>query len=98
MPSTKAAEIGLVNHVLAASDLDEAVNRFCQRLLGGAQQAIRWTKKTINLELRRIAEPALDLGLRYEALSVRTDDHREAVEAFRDKRPPRFGRSQPGDE
>lgn len=98
IPATKAAEIGLVNHVLAASDLDEAVNRFCQRLLGGAQQAIRWTKKTINLELRRIAEPALDLGLRYEALSVRTDDHREAVEAFRDKRPPRFGRSPPGDE
>jgi enoyl-CoA hydratase len=91
LPAATAAQIGLVNHAVPAPELDAAVDAFCQRLLDGATQAIRWTKTTINLELKRIAHVAMDAGIHMEALSVRTADHREAVQAFREKRKPRFG-------
>ena len=91
IPAPRAAEIGLINHAVPAAQLDEAVQAFCERLLRGARQAIRWTKVTINLELKRIAHAVLDAGLGYEALTVRSADHREAVRAFQERRSPRFG-------
>lgn len=79
LSAEKAAEIGLVNHVLPEDDLDAAVDALCDRLLNGATQAIRWTKVTMNLELKRVAHAVLDPGIAYEALSVRTEDHKRLV-------------------
>ncbi|WP_121062491.1 enoyl-CoA hydratase/isomerase family protein [Chachezhania antarctica] len=82
LTAARAAEIGLVNHVVPEAELDAAVDALCDRLLKGAQQAIRWTKVTINIELKRIAHALMDPGLAYESLSVRTDEHAERVKAF----------------
>lgn len=90
LTATKAAEIGLVNHCLPDDMLDEAVSAFCAKLLGGAQMAIRYTKALTNMELKRIAALVLDQGLAWESESVRSADHREAIAALREKRPPRF--------
>jgi len=90
IPAEQAAAIGLVNHCVPAADLDAAVDGFCTRLLDGAQIAIRHTKALTNMELRRIADLVLDPGLAWESLSVRSQDHREAVAALRARRPPRF--------
>ena len=90
MTAQKAAEIGLINHAVPQDSLDEVTHAFCVRLLQGATKAIRWTKVTTNLELKRIAHALMDVGLSYESLSVRTADHREAINAFREKRPPKF--------
>lgn len=91
LTATKAAEIGLVNHCLPLDQLDAAVEAFCARLLGGAQQAIRYTKMLTNLELKRIATLVLDQGLAWEGETVRSADHREAIAALRERRPPQFG-------
>jgi enoyl-CoA hydratase len=90
LTAARAAEIGLVNHVLPAAELDGAVEAFCNRLLAGASQAIRWTKVLTNLELKRIAGAVMDAGIAYESLSVRTADHREGIAALKEKRAPRF--------
>ena len=90
LSARKAAEIGLINHCLPADELDGAVDAFCQRLLGGATQAIRWTKILTNIELKRIAESVMEPGIAYESLSVRTDDHREGIAALKEKRKPVF--------
>jgi enoyl-CoA hydratase len=81
----KAEAIGLVNHAVPAAELDAAVDAFCQRLLGGSLQAIRWTKVTMNLELKRIAHAVMDAGIAYEAVTVRSEEHRQAVERLRNK-------------
>jgi enoyl-CoA hydratase len=82
VPAAKAEQIGLINHCLPAAELDAAVSAFCERLLQGANNAMRWTKLTINLELKRIAHAVMDTGMAYEALSVRSAEHREAVAAL----------------
>jgi enoyl-CoA hydratase len=82
-----AAAIGLVNHCLPAEELDAAVEAFCQRLLKGAQTAIRRTKALTNMELKRLADLVLDQGLAWESESVRSAEHRAAIEELK-KRPP----------
>ncbi|MDD9947286.1 MAG: enoyl-CoA hydratase/isomerase family protein [Myxococcales bacterium] len=95
LPAQTAAEIGLVNHCVPAAELDRAVDAFCQRLLAGSTNAIRWTKVLVNLELKRIAHAVMDAGIAYEAVTVRSDDHREAVEALQQGRPPVFRDGKP---
>lgn len=82
LTAAQAGEIGLVNHVVADDALDAAVDGFCDKLLRGAQPAIRWTKTVMNLELKRLAHSLMDPGIAYESLSVRTDEHKARVEAF----------------
>jgi len=86
----RAAAIGLVNHCMPAAELDGTVDAFCDKLAAGATKAIRWTKTTVNIELRRIAHALMDPGIAYEALTAQSRDHAEAVAAFRAKRPPKF--------
>ena len=97
VPAPKAAEIGLINHALPPEELDAAVDAFCDKLLNGAKRAIRSTKILLNLELKRIAHAVLDAGLAYEALTIRSADHREAITAMQEKRAPVFGVKSGGD-
>lgn len=90
LDARRAEAIGLVNHCVPAAELDQAVDAFCDRLAAGATQAIRWTKTTVNIELKRLAHAMMDTGLAYEAQSVATRDHAEAVQAFAENRPPKF--------
>jgi len=83
IPAREAAAMGLINHAVPSAALDEAVDAFCDELLGGAREAIRWTKATINIELKRIANDLLEPGLAYEWQSVSTEAHRTAIAALR---------------
>lgn len=91
LTAAKAAEVGLINHCVPAVELDAAVDAFCERLLNGSRNAIRWTKVLINLELRRIATAVMDAGIAYESVTARSADHREGVKALQEKRKPKFG-------
>lgn len=79
LTAREAADIGLINHAVADAELDAKVDEYCDQLLSGASQAIRWTKVTINLELKRLAHALMDPGIAYEALSVRSDEHKKRV-------------------
>jgi enoyl-CoA hydratase len=91
LTAKKAEEFGLINHCVLATELDSAVDAFCERLLKGSTNAIRWTKVLINLELKRVATALMDAGIAYESVSVRSADHREGVKALQEKRKPVFG-------
>ena len=85
IPAPKAEAIGLINHAVPAAELDHAVDAFCQRMLNGSTQAIRGTKVTMNLELKRIAHAVMDAGIAYEAVTVRSEEHRQAVARLQKK-------------
>ncbi|HEY0916290.1 MAG TPA: enoyl-CoA hydratase-related protein [Solimonas sp.] len=92
LTAKKAEEIGLLNHCLPAAELDAAVDAFCDKLLNGSRNAIRWTKVLLNLELKRVATAVMDAGIAYEAVAQRSPDHREGIQALVEKRKPVFGR------
>lgn len=86
----EAERLGLINHSVPAADLDRVVDEFAQELLGGAMRAIQWTKLSVNVGLKQLATTVLDASIAYEALSNATADHREAVQAIKEKRKPEF--------
>lgn len=92
LTAPKAAEIGLINHSLPMAELDRAVNAFADRLLAGSRNAIRYTKILLNMELKRVASTVIDAGIAYEAVTQRSPDHREGIQALIEKRKPNFSR------
>lgn len=86
----QAADIGLINHSVPSDELDERVSEYAHRLAGLPVNALRWTKTAVNIGLKQVAQTAFDAGFALEALSVGTDDHREAVHALKEKRKPEF--------
>ena len=90
LTAVEAEKIGLINHVVAAEELDRKVDEFAQELLRGAMRAIQWTKLSVNIGLKQTAQAVLDASIAYEALSNVTADHQEAVRAMREKRAPNF--------
>jgi enoyl-CoA hydratase len=90
LTAVEAEKLGLINHVVAPEDLDRTVDAFAQELLGGAMRAIQYTKLAVNIGLKQLAHSVLDASVAFEALSNVTADHREAVQALREKRSPKF--------
>jgi enoyl-CoA hydratase len=87
----EADRIGLVNHVVPLDELEDAAMHMARTLAKGAQIAIRFNKRLVNKELEDRVNKIYDLALALEGLTFETADHREAVQAFLDKRDPVFG-------
>ena len=85
-----AERIGLVNHVVPAERLLDDARAMARRLAHGPKTAIRATKQSVNLLVRNAAEIVLKTSLLLEGESLRSDEYREAVRAFLEKRPPKF--------
>ena len=90
MTGKRAAEIGLVNHAVPASELDAKVAELVEKIAGNPRWAVRWTKTVVNLQLKDIANKLMDAAIAYETLSNMTADRREAVAAFVEKRKPKL--------
>jgi len=73
-----------------AAELDAKVALLAGRLVGGATRAIRYTKIALNKKLRAYAQEQMDMLMAYEALSSRSADHAEAIDAIRSGRKPVF--------
>jgi enoyl-CoA hydratase len=90
--AAEAREFGLINHVVPGAELDAKVSQMATKLARGAQQAIRFTKAIVNSGLRTAAIAQIDAAATYEALTVASADHKEALMAMREKRRPQFGK------
>ena len=90
VPAAEAERIGLVNHVVPDPELDSRVDAFAAKLAGGAIQAIKYSKVSVNIGLKQLAHTILDTSIGYEMLTFTTDDHKEAVRSFLEKRKPVF--------
>lgn len=89
--SAKEAErIGLINRVVPTDQVYPAALEFAQRLASGAPKAISWTKLSINKLLIQQINLIIDASLGLEMCSLTSEDHREAVNAFIEKRAPKF--------
>ena len=85
----EAERIGLVSLCVPAEQVLPRALDVADRLARGAQQAIRWTKRSLNNWLRQ-AGPIFDQSIALEMLTFMGEDVREGLAAIREKRPPAF--------
>ncbi|MDN5939082.1 MAG: enoyl-CoA hydratase-related protein [Salinisphaera sp.] len=91
MSAVEAQQIGWINKVVPAAELDDATQQWCERLLAASPQALRLTKISLEFQADMLT-PSVRHG--FEALTYiyGTEEFREGTAAYLDKRPPRFGR------
>ena len=86
-----AERMGLVNHVVAPDELEEAGMAMAKRLAAGPMHAIQFNKRLVNKILEDQVSRLYDLSLAFECVTFETADHKEAVDAFLNKREATFG-------
>jgi enoyl-CoA hydratase len=86
-----AERMGLVNHVVAPEALEETGMAMAKRLAAGPMHAIQFNKRLVNKILEDQVSRLYDLSLAFECVTFETADHREAVDAFLNKRDATFG-------
>jgi enoyl-CoA hydratase len=87
----EAFEAGLVNfYVESDAEVLPKALEIAARLAAGAPRAITASKMAVNAYLRAVSSLVMPLCLAEERLTMQTEDHREAVRAFQEKRPARF--------
>ena len=86
----RAYEIGLVNRVFPAEQLMEETKKFAQRLAGLPPFALRMAKYAINYGYDLALENANSLELQCFSQCWSTEDLKEGVAAFLEKRKPSF--------
>jgi enoyl-CoA hydratase len=85
----EAERIGLVSLCVPPGELLPRAFDVADKLAQGSQQAIQWTKRSLNNWLR-MAGPIFDQSIALEMLTFMGEDVREGLKAIREKRPPRF--------
>ncbi|MBV8160699.1 MAG: enoyl-CoA hydratase/isomerase family protein [Acidimicrobiia bacterium] len=89
--AAEALDLGLVNRVVPAGELDDVVDEWAARLAAGPPLALSMIKAQLHVG----AESSLAQALEYEAacqtVNFSSADTAEALAAFVQKRAPRFG-------
>ncbi|MDH3535908.1 MAG: enoyl-CoA hydratase-related protein [Gammaproteobacteria bacterium] len=86
----QARQWGLVNEVFAPEQLLEAVLQVASRIAANAPIAVRQAKQAIHRGLQMSLADALAFEIEAYNRTVPTDDRREGVRAFNEKRSPEF--------
>jgi 2-(1,2-epoxy-1,2-dihydrophenyl)acetyl-CoA isomerase len=86
----EAADIGIVNRVVAAGDLDAFVADWAERLAAGPPIALSLTKAMLNHSFGVSFDQAVEDEARAQTVNLGTDDAAEAMAAFSERREPRF--------
>jgi 2-(1,2-epoxy-1,2-dihydrophenyl)acetyl-CoA isomerase len=82
--------LGLINQVVAPENLTETVNALAARYAQAPTKAIGLIKKMINKSFSATLDQMLDYEAYCQEIAGRSDDFREGVLAFREKRKPVF--------
>jgi len=88
--AAEADRLGLVNAVFDDDALEAEVMQRARRLAAGPRVAYRYMKENLNRALVAPLSEALDLEATHHLRTGLTEDHREAAQAFVEKREPVF--------
>jgi methylglutaconyl-CoA hydratase len=87
-----AHEIGLVNRVVPRDELMDAAQKFANSVLQGAPNALANTKKLIEELWSTSVKEDVELALKHHMQARESDEAREGIAAFNEKRKPNWAR------
>ncbi len=93
--AAEAYRIGLVNKVVPVDDLLETTEDMLRRILAHGPLAIALCIAAVNRGMETTLEEGLALEADHFGLLASTEDMREGMRAFLEKRPPRFAQLSP---
>ncbi|MGH2755200.1 MAG: enoyl-CoA hydratase/isomerase family protein [Actinomycetota bacterium] len=88
--ATEADGLGLLNRLCSASEIDAVVKDLATRLASMPPRTVAMIKANLNVAAERTAEQILETEAATQALALASEDTREAVLAWIEKREPRF--------
>ena len=86
----QAHDWGMVNEVASPDDLDEAVKRVCEYYKKAPTKAIGLMKKMLNQSYHSSLDDMLQQEAFCQEIAGRSEDYKEGVKAFNEKRKPEF--------
>ena len=90
VPAAEALQLGLVNAVVPAADLDSAAREIADVIAAGPPIALSNTKRQLNYAATASLAQALEAETLAQAVNANTEDMREALMAFIERRPAVF--------
>jgi enoyl-CoA hydratase/carnithine racemase len=85
-----AYRAGIVSRVFPAASLAQETEALAQRIAANGPLGLRYAKEAVRNGIELPVDAALRLELDFSIILQTTRDRAEGVEAFREKRPPRF--------
>ncbi len=86
----RAREMGLVNRVVDPNELKDEAEKIAMLVLQGAPDALLQTKKLIEELWSSSVKDDVDRALKYHMQARESDEAREGIAAFNEKREPRW--------
>jgi 2-(1,2-epoxy-1,2-dihydrophenyl)acetyl-CoA isomerase len=86
----QALAMGLINRVVPEDELDVVVSDWTKTLLAGPPLALSMSKTLLNKSFETSLDQALEAEAEAQSVNSASDDAREALRAFVEKRPPQF--------
>jgi enoyl-CoA hydratase/carnithine racemase len=90
LTAAEAVELGLVNHVVPDDELIETATGVARGLADGATIAICAAKRALNEAALHTIEEQAELEAFGQAIAMTSEDHREGIGAFAEKRTAEF--------
>lgn len=95
IPAALAVEVGLASRAVAPADLLPEARRLAGRLAAQPADALRGTKRVVNLHLAGALAAAVPAGFAAEAATMASDEHRARLLALRERAVDGDGRGAP---
>jgi enoyl-CoA hydratase/carnithine racemase len=85
-----ARSMGLVNRVVPADQLDAVVSEWTTTLVQGPPLALSMSKLLLNKSFEMSLDQAVEAEAQAQSVNIASEDAKEALHAFLEKRPPVF--------
>lgn len=95
LDAARAKEIGLVNRVVPPHELESETEKIADAILQGAPGAITKTKRLIEELWSSSVKEDVDLALRHHLAARESEEAKEGIAAFLEKRPPNWAPRSP---
>lgn len=86
LSGNEAVGAGLVNRCVTAAELEPTTLDFAREVAAQPPYAVRATKASINRYVQSVNSEVLDASLAWERISMKTEDHLEALKARAERR------------
>ena len=89
----EALAVGLIRRMVPHERLIDEVMAYAEQIAAQPSIAVQFAKRALVRSLDSALLAQLELEWSYQVAAFDTDDAREGIAAFRERRPPRFGGS-----